>query len=89
MQIRKVIKQWFLELLIIALGLVLFFTGKIFDLLPTVQVLMKKTFLVMWWYGLTYLIRRLRLGGIEWDETGQQIYYFVLLIGSSLIFALA
>lgn len=82
------LKEWWLELVIVICGLVLFATGVIFDFFPSIQVLMKKTFLVAWWYGLTYLFRRFRLGKIEWDDVGQKTYYFVLLLGSAIIFAL-
>ncbi len=47
MQVKEVLRQWSLEILIIALGLGLFITGKIFDFLPSIQVILKKTFLVM------------------------------------------
>lgn len=82
------LKRWWLELVIIICGLILFVTGVIFDFYPSIQVLMKKTFLVAWWYGLTYLFRRFRLGKIEWEENEKKVYYFILLCGSALIFAL-
>jgi len=84
------LKEFGLEIVIIAVCLILFFTGLIFDLLPTAQVVFKKTFLVAWWYSLTYIFRKLRIGTLYWeDEFEKKAYYFVLLIGSALIFALA
>ncbi len=82
------LKKWWLELVIVIAGLVLFATGIVFEFLPSVQILVKKTFLVAWWYGLTYLFRRFRFGYIEWREDEKKIYYFVLLGGSAVIFAL-
>lgn len=84
----RVIKEWGLEVVIIALGLILFISGVIFEFLPSIQVLMKKTFLVAWWYCLTYLFRRMRIGKIGWREDEKKVYYFILLCGSALIFAL-
>ncbi len=83
----EILKKWWLEIVIIVAGLVLFATGLVFELLPSLQVLMKKTFLVAWWYGLTYLFRRFRLGHVEWYNEDKKMYYFVLLLGSALIFA--
>ncbi len=83
----ELLKKWWLEIVIIIVGLVLFVTGLVFELLPSIQVLMKKTFLVAWWYGLTYLFRRFRLGNLEWRDEEKKIYYFVLLLGSAFIFA--
>jgi len=82
------LKRWWLELVIIICGLILFATGVIFDFFPSVQVVIKKTFLVAWWYLLTYVFRRFRLGKIEWSEDEKKVYYFIILFCSCLIFAL-
>ncbi|RKX61954.1 MAG: hypothetical protein DRP34_04905 [Thermodesulfobacteriota bacterium] len=89
MQIKETLRQWNLPLLIIVLGGFLFATGLIFNFFPSIQVVAKKTFLVAWWYFLTYIFRKLRLGTLKWEEDDKKIYYFILLIGSALIFALA
>jgi len=87
------LKQFNLQLIIV-LGIgFLLVTGKIYDLLPALQMVGKKTFYVAWWYLLTYLFRRFRLGTINWEDLegndqSKKLYYFVLLICSALIFAL-
>jgi len=83
----SVIKQWALKLVLIFICIVLFYTGYIFNFTPPIQVIVKKTFLVAWWYLLTYIFRRLRLGKIYWNEDDKKVYYFILLLGSALIFA--
>ena len=85
---KKFLKQWWLEIAIIVFALLVFISGFIFDLFPTVQVIIKKTFLVAWWYFLTYIFRKFRLGKIEWSDNDKKIYYFVILCCSCLIFAL-
>jgi hypothetical protein len=85
---QEFIKQWWLEIIIIFFAFILFVSGFIFDFFPSVQVVIKKTFLVAWWYLLTYVFRRFRLGKIEWSEDEKKVYYFILLCGSALIFAL-
>jgi len=87
------LKQFNLQLIIvIGIGFLLV-TGMIFNLIPSIQIICKKTFLVAWWYVLTYLFRRLRIGEINWEtfdgnDWDKKIYYFVLLVCSALIFAL-
>jgi hypothetical protein len=85
---KEFIKQWWLEIIIIFLAFILFVSGFIFELFPSVQVVIKKTFLVAWWYFLAYVFRRFRLGRIEWSEDEKKVYYFVILFCSCLIFAL-
>ena len=87
MQVKEVLRQWNLPVLIIIAGLFLFATGLIFNFFPSIQVVIKKTFLVAWWYFLTYIFRKFRLGTLTWGEDDKKIYYFILLIGSALIFA--
>lgn len=87
MELKKILEQWNIQIVIIVAGLFLFITGLIFNLLPPIQVIAKKTFLVAWWYLLTYIFRKFRLGTIEWEEDDKKVYYFILLIGSAIIFA--
>jgi len=83
------LKQWALAIVLIIICLVLFFTGWVFDFTAPFQVVIKKTFLACWWYFLSYLFRRIRLGKIEWTNEDKKSYYFILLIGSALIFAMS
>ena len=84
---KKFFSQWWIEISIISLALLLFISGTIFELLPSLQVVIKKTFLVAWWYFLAYIFRRCRIGKIEWGDNDKKIYYFVILGCSCLIFA--
>ena len=86
---KKYFKEWFLAIVLIIICLVLFLTGWVFDFTAPCQVIIKKTFLVIWWYFLSYLFRRIRLGKIEWTNEDKKSYYFILLIGSALIFAMS
>ena len=83
------LKQWALAIVLIIICLVLFFTGWVFDFTAPFQVVIKKTFLACWWYFLSYFFRRIRLGKIEWTNEDKKSYYFILLIGSALIFAMS
>jgi len=90
---KKFLRQFNLQIAIIIIACILFITGIIFDLLPPMQVIIRKTFLVAWWYLLAYIFRRFRLGEINWEtydgyDWDKKIYYFVLLIGSAFIIAL-
>jgi len=87
--IKKIMKDFSLELAIILICLFLFITGVIFNFLPSVQMVFKKTFLVAWWYLLTYTFRKIRIGTLEWErEEDKKTYYFILLLSSAIIFAL-
>ena len=83
------LREWYLIVILILICLVLFLTGWVFDFTAPFQVVIKKTFLVCWWYFLSYIFRRIRLGKIEWTNEDKKVYYFILLIGSALIFALS
>ena len=88
MDIKTYLKQFGIQNLIIIAGLILFTTGLIAFLFEPLQYVFKKLFLVCLWYSFCYIIRKLRLGGIDWsDEKDKKIYYFILLIGSAIIFA--
>jgi hypothetical protein len=82
------LKQFGLQNLIILIGLILFTTGLIAVLFEPLQYAFKKLFLVCLWYSFCYIIRKLRIGGIDWsDERDKKIYYYILLTGSAIIFA--
>jgi len=83
------LKQWSISIVLIIICLILFLTGWVFDFTAPFQVIIKKTFLVVWWYFLSYVFRRIRLGKIGWTNEDKKVYYFILLIGSALIFALS
>jgi len=81
------LKDWWLAIIIIAISFIIYNNGKIFDLLPPMQIVIKKISLVTIWYFLTYIFRRIRLGKIKWSENDKKTYYYILLIGSAIIFA--
>lgn len=84
------IKQWILVFSLFILGFILLFTGGVGFFTESFQLVIKKTFLLTLWYGVTYLIRLFRIGHINWealDPHFKAYYYFVLLIGSALIIA--
>jgi len=81
------LKQWYFSIILIIVCLFLFLTGWVFDFTAPCQVVIKKTFLVSWWYFLSYIFRRIRLGRIDWKDEDKKNYYFILLIGSAIIFA--
>jgi 4-hydroxybenzoate polyprenyltransferase len=90
MNIKTYLKQFGLQNLIIIAGLILFATGLIAILFEPLQYVFKKLFLVCLWYSFCYIVRKLRIGGIDWsDEKDKKIYYYVLLLGASLIIAFA
>jgi uncharacterized membrane protein SirB2 len=75
---------------IILIGIVLFITGLIGLFSEPFQFVVKKIFLLSLWYVFAYLIRVKRIGHINWDdEWAKRIYYFLILIGASLIVAFA
>jgi len=87
---NKYLQQFGLPNLIIIIGLILFATGLIALFFEPLQYVFKKVFLVSLWYSFCYIMRRLRIGGIDWsDEKDKKIYYYILLLGSSLIVAFA
>jgi hypothetical protein len=87
---NKYLQQFGLPNLIIIIGLILFATGLIALFLEPLQYVFKKLFLVCLWYSFCYIMRKLRIGGIDWsDEKDKKIYYYVLLGGSALIIAFA
>ena len=90
MDIKTYLKQFGIQNLIIIAGLVLLATGLIAALFEPLQYVFKKLFLVCLWYSFCYIVRKLRIGGIDWsDERDKKIYYYILLIGSALIIAFA
>jgi len=83
-------KQFGWHWVIIGLGLVFFMTGLIGLFYEPFQFVFKKVFLLSLWYVFAYLTRLTRIGHIDWDdEWAKRLYYLVILIGSSLIVALA
>jgi hypothetical protein len=84
----KYLKQFGWHWVIIGLGVFFFITGMIGIFYEPFQFVFKKVFLVCLWYSLSYIMRKLRIGGIDWsDEKDKKIYYYILLIGSAIIFA--
>lgn len=84
------LKSWLLVGVLFFLGFILLLTGGVGFFTESFQLVIKKTFLVTLWYGLTYLVRVLRVGHIEWEVIEPQYkvyYYFVLLLGSAMIVA--
>jgi len=83
-------KQFGWHWVVIGLGLVFFMTGLIGLFYEPFQFVFKKVFLLSLWYVFAYLTRLTRIGHIDWDdEWAKRLYYLVILIGSSLIVALA
>jgi hypothetical protein len=83
-------KQFGWHWVVIGLGLVFFMTGLIGLFYEPFQFVFKKVFLLSLWYVFAYLTRLTRIGHIDWDdEWAKKLYYLVILIGSSLIVALA
>ena len=90
MNIKTYLKQFGIQNLIIIIGLILFATGLVGIFYEPFQFVFKKVFLLSLWYVFTYLTRLTRIGHIDWDdEWAKRLYYLVILIGSSLIVALA
>jgi len=89
MRYANPVKEWLFTIIVCVICLFLFFTGFIFDLNPSVQIVIKKTFLFAWFYLITYIFRRIRLGKIEWTSEDKKIYYYILLICGAIIFAFA
>jgi hypothetical protein len=90
MNIKTYLKQFGIQNLIIIVGLIFFATGLIAFFFEPLQYVFKKIFLVCLWYSFCYIVRRLRIGGIDWeDEKDKKIYYYILLTGSAIIFAFA
>jgi hypothetical protein len=85
------LKQFGWHWVIIALGLVFFITGIIGLFYEPFQFVFKKVFLLSLWYVFAYLTRLTRIGHIDWesDEWAKRIYYYVLLLGTSLIISFA
>jgi len=84
----KYLKQFGWHWVIIGLGIFFFITGMVGIFYEPFQFVFKKVFLVCLWYSFCYIVRRLRIGGIDWsDEKDKKIYYYILLIGSAIIFA--
>ena len=85
---KKLIKQFWIEFIIIITFLSLILWNVLYNLNPALQIVFKKIFLVSLWYLLTYAFRKFRLGTLEWDnEKDKKIYYYILLISTALIFA--
>lgn len=85
-----VLRSWLLIGVLFFLGFILLFTGGVGIFTESFQIVIKKTFLVALWYGLTYLVRVLRIGHIEWEiiEPRYKVYYyFMLLLCSAMIIA--
>jgi len=83
-------KQFGWHWVVIGLGLVFFMTGLIGLFYEPFQFVFKKVFLLSLWYVFAYFTRLTRIGHIDWDnEWAKRLYYLVILIGSSLIVALA
>ncbi|MEM1660852.1 MAG: hypothetical protein QXR17_06920 [Candidatus Bathyarchaeia archaeon] len=83
-------KQWGFVGLIFAIGLILLLTGFVGLFTESFQLVIKKAFLLAFWYGVTYIVRIFRVGHIHWDElpvSFKAYYYFVLLLGSAMIIA--
>lgn len=83
-------RKWFFVCFLFVIGFILLFTGGVGFFTESFQIVIKKTFLLTLWYGVTYLIRFFRVGRIDWralDPRFRVYYYFVLLIGSALIIA--
>jgi hypothetical protein len=87
---NKYLQQFGWHWVIIFLGIMFFLTGLIGLFYEPFQFVFKKVFLLSLWYVFTYLIRLTRIGHIDWDEEwAKRLYYFTMLMGSSLIVALA
>ena len=87
---EKWLKQWWLVLVIFIVSGLLIFSGIVGMFTEAFQLVVKKAFLLAFWYGVAYLIRIYRLGHIDWDSLPQEErvkYYFILLIGSAMIVA--
>lgn len=83
-------RKWWLVGLIFVVGLILLFTGLVGVFTESFQLVIKKAFLLVFWYGVTYVVRVMRVGRIDWDELPvwfKAYYYFVLLLGSAMIVA--
>lgn len=86
---RENFKKWKLVFIVFIIGFILLFSGLVGFLTPSIQIVIKKAFLLSLWYGFAYIVRVERIGHIDWnDDYWKKIYYFVLLIGSALIIAL-
>jgi len=88
---NKYLQQFGWHWVIIFLGIMFFLTGLIGLFYEPFQFVFKKVFLLSLWYVFAYLTRLIRIGHIDWksDEWAKRLYYLVILIGSSLIVALA
>lgn len=83
-------KGFWLPILFLLVGLVLILSGFVSVFTESFQLVVKKAFLLGFWYVVTYLMRRARVGKIAWEEMAPEfkaVYYFVLLLGSAMIVA--
>ncbi len=81
------LKKWSFLIIFAIFAFVFSFTGAILDTKPPIQDLFIRLSLLCYWYLFIYIVRRFRIGKIEWNEEDKKIYYFILLVCSALIFA--
>lgn len=85
---RNFISKWWFVLVLLILSSLMILSGYVGLFSEALQLVVKKTFLLSFWYFTAYVIRIQRIGHIDWDRLNDDVralYYFILLLGSAMV----